>query len=94
MYYIGQSDVCYVSGECVNSPFVDEWTLEEDEGGLQACLELCRDSGDGCAAVTFYSEDDYCLGFGACLELSDSCDGCFTAGTDCDGSAMDYSNYV
>ncbi len=81
-------DICYVAGECTSSPFVEEWDVEREEGGLSACLDLCRaDLEENCVSVTYYEEDEYCLGFAACLEVgTDICDDCYIASTGCDGN--------
>ncbi len=60
--------------------------MDEDEGGLRGCLDLCEASRDNCTAVTYYTEDETCLGFAECEEVSpDTCDGCYVAETSCDG---------
>ncbi len=73
---------CFVNGECTESPYVQDWSVTD----AQECLQLCQ-KFDGCEYFTYYGLDDYCLGFSACVELSQgSCQECYSGNATCPGN--------
>ncbi len=72
---------CFVPGECMQSPYVQDWAVAD----AQECLEACQED-DACQYFTYYGLEDYCMGLSACVELSiDSCQECYTGNTSCPG---------
>ncbi len=76
---------CFVHGECVESPYVEDWAVTS----AQECLELCQQF-DGCEYFTYLGLEDYCLGFSACVELGQDCQECYSGNASCPGNVLSH----
>ena len=82
--YFDVEEQCGIPSECVNSPE----SIVDIVKTYGECLELCQSLSD-CNWITYFSEDDLCLGFKDCVEMDENCEDCISSEATCDPLTCD-----
>ena len=76
---------CFVPGECLGSTYIGI-SIQED---ATACLDACH-GVLGCQYFTYYDNEDACIYFISCSNLSEEgCSGCTSGDNECESRQCD-----